>query len=299
VAGAYQARLRPVALAGAPPRPGVAEPERRQNVERRRVRTAVGDRHADQNIVGRGLRVLDGDVEITTVVEDARVDQLELRVPLPAAPALLDQPRIRVLALRILVERPQIGAGGRRVEVEVALLHVLAVIALGTGEAEEPLLEDGVATVPERDREAEPAFAVGDPEEPVFAPAVRAAPRVVVRQVVPARPVGRVILPHRSPLALGQVGPPALPVALTAAVLLEAALLRRVHLLSHGVRASDPHRASTTSITCPSGSRTINPFEKPSSRPGSATAPGETSGARALPSEAASSPSRLSRRVCQ
>src|SRR5438876_982703 len=205
VAGARETRLRPVPFAGATPRPGVPEPERRQDVERRRLGTAVGDRQPDEDVVGRRLGVLDGDVEVPAVLEDAGVDQLELSVLLSAAPALLDEPGVGILALRVLVEGPQIRGGGRRVEVEVALLHVLAVVALGAGEAEEPLLQDRVATVPERDGEAEPAFAVGDPEEPVLAPAIRAAPRVVVRQVVPTRPVGRVVLPPRSPLAPRQV----------------------------------------------------------------------------------------------
>ena len=74
-----------------------------------------------------------------------------------------------------------------RVEVEVALLHVLAVVALGAGQAEEPLLEDRVAAVPEGQGEAEPALAVGDAQQAVLAPAVGAAAGVVVREVVPAR----------------------------------------------------------------------------------------------------------------
>src|SRR5207247_6842843 len=77
----------------------------------------------------------------------------------------------------------------------------------------------------------------GQPEEPVLAPAVGAAARVVVGEVVPGGAVGRVVLAHRAPLALGQVRPPALPVAFTASVLLEAALLRCLRVFSHGARA--------------------------------------------------------------
>jgi hypothetical protein len=66
------------------------------------------------------------------------------------------------------------------VEVVVALLDVLAVVALGPGEPEQPLLEDGVGGVPEREGEAEPALAVGDAEEAVLAPAVAAGAGVVV-----------------------------------------------------------------------------------------------------------------------
>ena len=54
------------------------------------------------------------------------------------------QPVIRKLALRILVQRLQIGMRRRGVEIEIALLDVFAVIALRTGQAEEPLLENRI-----------------------------------------------------------------------------------------------------------------------------------------------------------
>src|SRR5262249_10659413 len=104
----------------------------------------------------------------------------------------------------------------------VELLDVLAVVALVAGEPEQPLLDDRVALVPDREREREPALPVADPEQAVLAPAVGAAAGVVVRERVPGVAVRRVVLAHRSPLALRQVRPPALPVLLAARVLLEA-----------------------------------------------------------------------------
>ena len=41
-----------------------------------------------------------------------------------------DQPLVRVLGLRVLVQRPHVRVGGRRVQVVVALLAVLAVVTL-------------------------------------------------------------------------------------------------------------------------------------------------------------------------
>ena len=49
---------------------------------------------------------------------------------------------------------------GRAVDVEVVLLHVLAVVALAVGEPEQPLLQDRVALVPQRQREAQPLLVV-------------------------------------------------------------------------------------------------------------------------------------------
>src|SRR5262249_15848290 len=110
----------------------------------------------------------------------------------------------------------------RRVEIVVELLDVLAVVALGAGDAEEPLLQDRVAPVPDSEREAEAPLAVADPEEAVLAPAVSAAARVIVREVNPGIPVGGVVLAHRGPLPLRQVRPPALPVGLAAGIGVEA-----------------------------------------------------------------------------
>src|SRR5206468_7130788 len=68
---------------------------------------------------------------------------------------------------------------------------------------------------------------VAEAEQPVLAPAVRAAARVVVREIVPGRPVLGVVLADRSPLPLGEIGPPALPVALSPRVLSEPLCLGR------------------------------------------------------------------------
>ena len=67
------------------PRPRVAEPQRREQVQRRRVRAAVvrGDQH--QDVVVGALGVLDDDVEVAVLVEDPGVQELVLHVLLAAA----------------------------------------------------------------------------------------------------------------------------------------------------------------------------------------------------------------------
>ncbi len=199
------ARLRlglPQALAARPQAPGprVAKPDRREQVQRGLLGPAVEGVDADQDVVGPRLRVLREDVEVPVVVEDAGVHQLELGVAPLAATVLLEQPRVRVFALRVLVERLHVGVRGRRIQVVVGLLDVFAVVALRAGQAEEPLLQDRIPAVPERDGEADVLVAVGDAHQPVFAPAVRARARMVVRERVPGRAVPAVVLANRSPL---------------------------------------------------------------------------------------------------
>src|SRR3982751_3266853 len=103
------------------------------------------------------------------------------------------------------------GRGG--VEIVVALLDVLAVVALAVGEAEQPLLQDRVAAVPERGRETEDLPVIADPEQAVFAPPIGAAPRDVVTERVPRRPAGAVVLADGSPLPFADIRAPGLPAA--------------------------------------------------------------------------------------
>jgi hypothetical protein len=136
------------------PRPIVARPKLRQEVQRRRLASAIGGDDLHQDIVGRGLRVGDLDVEIPVAVEDAGVEQLEFRVGAAAAPVLFHQPRIGEGRLRILVEHPHPAVARRGVQVVVEFLHVFAVVAFRIGQAEQALFQDRVVLVPQRQAEA-------------------------------------------------------------------------------------------------------------------------------------------------
>ena len=95
---------------------------------------AVRRADSDQEVVGRGLGVLDEDVEVPVVIEQAGVDELVFQRLTPARAVGAQQVRVGIRALWILVEHPHVRVGGRAVEVVVALLNVLTVIAFGTGQ---------------------------------------------------------------------------------------------------------------------------------------------------------------------
>src|SRR5262249_17325739 len=104
---------------------------------------------------------------------------------------------------------------------KILFFDVLAMVALGTGQAEQTFLENGVAAIPKGQGEAKPALAVGHAKQAVLAPAVSPAAGLVVCQVIPVVAVRRVIFPHTAPVALREVRTPALPVLLPASVLLQ------------------------------------------------------------------------------
>ena len=224
------------------PRPGVPEPQRREQVQPGRLLAAVVDRHLDQDVLRPLLGVLEEDVEVPVVLEDPRVEELVLELLLRAPPVRLDEVPVGELALRVLVEVLHVRVGRRRVDVEVVLLDVLAVVPLAVGEAERALLEDGVPLVPEGEGEAQALLVVGDPAEAVLAPPVGPGAGLVVGEVVPGVAVLAVVLADRAPLPLAEVRAPLLPGDPRLAGLVQPLLLGRVHdprvdrlLLCHGL----------------------------------------------------------------
>src|ERR1017187_6197230 len=136
------------------PTPRVAEPQMWQEVEIGGAGTAVERFYANADILGRFLGVLDEDIEIFIAIEDACVQQFELRTCATLA-TLFDQLLIWIFLVRIFVEQPHVTVGGNVIEVEPVLFRILAVISLITGEAEHALFQNGIAAVPKRRREHE------------------------------------------------------------------------------------------------------------------------------------------------
>src|SRR5260370_16951589 len=99
----------------------------------------------------------------------------------------------------------------RRIEIEVLLLDVLAVIAFVPRQPKKPFLQNSIAPIPHRQAETNHLVPVAYTSDPVFAPPVCSRPRVIVREKLPRRAVGAVILPHLPPLPLPDIPPPPLP----------------------------------------------------------------------------------------
>src|SRR5262249_1558702 len=87
------------------------------------------------------------------------------------------------------------------------------------------LLEDRIAAVPKRERYTEKLAAVGEAGEAVLAPTIGAAAGLIMGQIIPCRPTWAVILAHRPPLPLAEIGAPQPPILLAVAPLFHALLL--------------------------------------------------------------------------
>src|SRR3984885_5494717 len=96
----------------------------------------------------------------------------------------------------------------RSVKIIVVLLDILTVIALTVGQAEKPLLQDRVLSIPQRQRETQPLLLVADARQTVLAPAIRTAACMVMGKVTPCVSIIGVVFPHRAPLAFAKVRSP-------------------------------------------------------------------------------------------
>src|SRR5207244_1964846 len=87
-----------------PPRPGIAEPEGRQEVKGGGFGTSVGGGDVDQDVAGGSFGVLDGDVEVAVIGEDAGVHKLIFGLVAASAAVLFDELRIWKGSVRVLIE---------------------------------------------------------------------------------------------------------------------------------------------------------------------------------------------------
>src|SRR5437764_2339999 len=111
------------------PRPRIAKPDSRQEVEFSRLRTAIDQVNANEYVFRCCFSVFDEDIEIAVFVEDARIEQLKFCNVAPSIAILLYQPLVWELCLRVLVEKRHVRVSRSRVEIEVVLFDILSMIA--------------------------------------------------------------------------------------------------------------------------------------------------------------------------
>jgi hypothetical protein len=155
--------------------------------------------------------VLHLDIEITVFVEGAGIDELVLHfIPRPG-PVHRHQFVVGELGLRVLVEIALVAVRREVINVEVVLLDVFAMVALGIRQAEQALLQDRVPLVPQRKSQAKALLVVADPGDAILTPPIRARSRVIMTEVRPGVSAVAVVLPDCPPLTLTEIRSPGTP----------------------------------------------------------------------------------------
>ena len=173
---------------------------------------AIGRADFDEHVFDIALGIFDEHVEIAALGKYASIEQLKFGSASTALGIFFDEPPVREFGLRILVEHAHVAVGRGGVEIEIIFFNIFAVIALRAGEAKEAFLQDGVAAIPKGQRETDHLMAVANAANAVFTPAIGAAIGMVEGKIVPGGAIGAVIFADGAPLAVGEIGSPALPV---------------------------------------------------------------------------------------
>ena len=118
-----------------------------------------------------------------------------------------------VLRLRIFIEILHVRVGRRVIQIEVIFLDVFAVIALGSGQTEQPFLQERISAVPERHSKTEKLMSIRDARDAVLVPTIGTRTSVIMREVAPRVAATAVILAYSSPRTLRKEGTPAIPVS--------------------------------------------------------------------------------------
>src|SRR5215831_3765694 len=136
------------------------------------LRTTIGNRDSDQDLLWGFLGILHIHIKITVIPENTRVQQLVLELVVGASPIGCYQIPVGICSLRIFVEPFHVGMRGRRIEIKVVLLDILTVVSLAVGEPKEPLLNNRIPPVPQGERKTELLLIVGETGQAILAPMV-------------------------------------------------------------------------------------------------------------------------------
>src|SRR5277367_2981680 len=197
--------------------------------------------------------------------ENSGVHQFVLGIFPRAAIVFVNQFLVGICSLRVFVQHFHVAVRRRRIQIEIAFLDVFAMIALIAGESKHPLLEDGVMAIPQRQSEANVLVAVAESGNAVLSPAIGARACVIVRKELPSRPVGAVVLAHGSPLPLGKIRSPALPVVLARARSFETSVFNGLQS-RHGGWTSDKSLQRIVELFLPCGGGGVKKGAYPGTR---------------------------------
>src|SRR5215467_2551926 len=171
----------------------------------------IRDTDPNQDVFRRSLGVLHRNVEVAIFGEDTGIRQLEFRAAFVPATVLFDKLRVRKGGVRVLVKVFHVGVSRSAVEIEIALLDILSMVAFVAGQTKEPFLKNGIAPVPQGHCKADVLMTVADARDSILVPAVRPRSRVVMREVLPGVAIWAVVLANGAPGTLAEVRTPTLP----------------------------------------------------------------------------------------
>mmetsp|Transcript_122492 Transcript_122492/g.305914 ORF Transcript_122492/g.305914 Transcript_122492/m.305914 type:complete len:218 (-) Transcript_122492:422-1075(-) len=130
------------------PGPCVAEENLREEVDLGSLRAAIVHRDLHVDVIDTFASVLDKNIKVAVVVEDARVQKLVLRIQSTQCSIFPAKLVVWKQLLGVLVKHFEIAVRRGSVQVVVVVLDILTMIALRAPQAEQPLLQDRISAIP-------------------------------------------------------------------------------------------------------------------------------------------------------
>jgi len=124
-------------------------------VNPRAVRATVVRLDLDQNVVTGSFGVLNKNVPVAILIEHPSVNQFEFVLRKATSAILFHEFVIWIGGLGILVQHPEVRMRWCSVEVLVIFLNIFPVVSFNIAESEKPLLQNGIAPVPQRQCETQ------------------------------------------------------------------------------------------------------------------------------------------------
>ena len=141
-------RLPRAPLVRASPRPSVSEPKVGKNYDGGGYARPVRNGDLYMNIIGRSLCELRKDIEISVRGKRACINQLIFRLSQAAPTIFMSELIVWECSLGVFVKCFEVRMSWRGIEVVITLFDIFAVIAFGSGESEESLLQHCVLSIP-------------------------------------------------------------------------------------------------------------------------------------------------------
>src|SRR6516225_7670882 len=137
-------------------------------MDRSRLGSPVDCRDPHQNVLRIRLRIFDEKIEIAAFAKGSGVNQLVFGFLFSPASIFLDELSVRKCVLRIFIESSQVGMGWSRIKVVIDLFDIFAVVSLAVREAEQPLLQNRVFSIPDHKGQANALMSVAESADSVL-----------------------------------------------------------------------------------------------------------------------------------
>ena len=173
------------------------------------------------NVLNVVFGIFNENVEISVFIKYSGIHNFKFRIVFSPDPVFLNQLFVREFILRILVQHFHIAVRWGRVKMIVKFFYILSMVALMAGQPKKSFFDHGVFSIPKSPGYTKFLFIIRNSSNSLFSPAIGLAFGLIMSDIVPGGSIGTIILSYCTPLTIGEVRTPLLPMFLPLPVFLK------------------------------------------------------------------------------